>query len=132
MRAGEAVTGEYLAEGAQAPCVMLRRGALKYVHSPVDPDQLYDLAADPLELDNLARDGHPELASLAAEARARWNFDLLHAQVVASQRRRSLVANALATGRPSVWDYVPPDDSRDRYVRGADFWRPFGRARLRP
>ena len=131
-RAGEAVTGEYLAEGAQAPCVMLRRGALKYVHSPVDPDQLYDLAADPLELDNLARDGHPELASLAAEARARWNFDLLHAQVVASQRRRSLVANALATGRPSVWDYVPPDDSRDRYVRGADFWRPFGRARLRP
>ena len=111
---------------------MIRRGPHKFVSSPADPDQLYDLAADPLELDNLARDGHPELASLAAETRARWNFDRLHAQVVASQRRRFLVANALAAGRPAVWDYAPPDDSRDRYVRGADFWRPFGRARLRP
>ena len=131
-RPRESVVGEYLAEGAQAPCVMLRRGALKYIHSPADPDQLYDLSADPLELDNVASGGHPELASLAAEARARWDFDELHAQVVASQRRRFLVADALAAGRPTSWDYAPPDDSRDRYVRGADFWRPFGRARLRP
>ena len=41
------VVGEYLAEGAIAPIVMIRRGRWKFVHSPADPDQLYDLAADP-------------------------------------------------------------------------------------
>ncbi len=50
------VIGEYLAEGAIAPLVMIRRGRYKFVHSPVDPDQLYDLHEDPDELQNLAPD----------------------------------------------------------------------------
>src|SRR5664279_3307636 len=33
--------GEYLAEGALAPIVMIRRGDQKFIHSPGDPDQLY-------------------------------------------------------------------------------------------
>ena len=54
-RAAQAeVVGEYLAEGAIAPIVMIRRGRFKFVHSSADPDQLYDLEADPLELRNLA------------------------------------------------------------------------------
>src|SRR5262249_28127898 len=105
---------------------------LKYVHSPSDPDRLYDLASDPLELHDLAPESHPELPSLAADAQALWDLDRLHGEVVASQRRRRLVARALATGRQTVWDSAPPDDSRDRYVRGPDFWPPFERARLRP
>ena len=48
--------GEYLAEGAIAPIVMIRRGAYKFIHSPVDPDQLFDLNRDPRERDNLADD----------------------------------------------------------------------------
>ena len=48
--------GEYLAEGAIAPMVMIRRGPFKFIHSPPDPDQLYDLAADPGERANLAVD----------------------------------------------------------------------------
>ena len=48
------VIGEYLAEGAIAPIVMIRRGTEKFIHSPVDPDQLYDLGDDPDELVNLA------------------------------------------------------------------------------
>src|SRR5262249_9961103 len=48
------VFGEYLAEGAIAPIVMIRRGRHKFVHSAVDPDQLYDLVADPDERVNLA------------------------------------------------------------------------------
>jgi choline-sulfatase len=126
------VAAEYLAEGAVAPCVMLRRGDLKYVRSASDPDRLYDLARDPLELADLAPRGHHELASLAAEVERRWNLDRLHDEVVASQRRRLVVARALAAGRPTRWDYTPPEDSGERYVRGADFWRPFERARLRP
>ncbi len=126
------VAGEYLAEGTQAPAVMLLRGSLKYVHCPGDPDQLYDLAADALELENLAERGHPELVSFREEVARRWNLAELHEQVVASQQRRLLVAEALRHGHVEPWDYSPPDESRDRYVRGADFWRPFGRARLRP
>ena len=48
------VVGEYLAEGAIAPVVMLRRDGRKFVHCPVDPDQLYDLGTDPDERNNLA------------------------------------------------------------------------------
>ena len=42
------------AEGAIAPIVMLRRGRFKFIHTPADPDQLYDVTADPLERKNLA------------------------------------------------------------------------------
>ena len=49
------VIGEYLAEGAIAPLVMIKRGRYKFVHSPVDPDQLYDLPEDPDELRILRR-----------------------------------------------------------------------------
>jgi choline-sulfatase len=125
------VAAEYLAEGTYAPCVMLRRGPLKFVHCPGDPDQLYDLERDPDELVNLAEDETDAVAELAAEVRRRWDLEALREQVLASQERRRLVARALAEGKPPVWDYSPPDDSRDRYVRGEDFWAPFGQARLR-
>ncbi len=125
------VFSEYLAEGAYSPCVMLRRGALKYVHCRDDPDQLYDLERDHDEFVNLAPD-RPELAAeLGAEVHRRWDLEALRTQVIASQERRRIVARALSEGERTAWDYVPPDDSRVRYVRGADFWAPFGRARLR-
>src|SRR6185369_8267304 len=46
--------GEYCGEGALAPLMMIRRGPWKFVHTLGDPDQLYDLTADPLERANLA------------------------------------------------------------------------------
>ncbi len=46
--------GEYLAEGAIAPLVMIRRGEFKFIHSAPDPDQLFDLKRDPGERENLA------------------------------------------------------------------------------
>ncbi len=127
----ETVASEYLAEGTYSPCVMLRRGALKYVHCPDDPDQLYDLESDPDELVNLAEDREDVVAELAAEVKLRWDLAALREQVIASQQRRLVVARAFAVGEATAWDYVPPDDSRDRYVRGEDFWAPFGQARLR-
>ena len=51
-----------------APIVMLRRGSWKLVHSPADPDQLYDLATDPLERHNRVAD--PEAADVLADLRA--------------------------------------------------------------
>ena len=51
-----------------APMVMIRRGAYKFIHSPVDPDQLFDLSHDPGERDNLA--DNPSCAALIADFRA--------------------------------------------------------------
>ena len=82
------VTAEYLAEGAIAPIVMIRRGRHKFVHSPSDPDQLFDLAADPGERANLAED--PAAADLTAEFRrevdARWDLAALDRDVRQSQQ----------------------------------------------
>jgi choline-sulfatase len=122
MRGGESrdeVIGEYLAEGAIAPLVMIRRGRFKFVHSPGDPDQLYDLAADPDELDNLARS--PRRAAQAgeflAEVGKRWNLPELRAAVLESQRRRHLVYRALRAGRFTPWDHQPLKDASKLYVR---------------
>jgi choline-sulfatase len=113
------VIGEYLAEGAIAPLVMVRRGRYKFVHSPVDPDQIYDLADDPDELRNLA--GEPPHAALVQAFRAevvrRWDVDALKSEVIASQRRRHLVYAALREGRYTSWDFQPYRDAARRYVR---------------
>ena len=109
------VAAEYLAEGVDAPAVMLRRGARKYIWCAGDPEQLYDLDADPRELRNLAPDGCEDLR---AEVRRRWDLDALRDAVLRSQDERHLVARALATGRRHRWGWVPP--AEDGFVRGGD------------
>lgn len=111
------VLGEYLGEGAVAPVVMVRRGRFKFIHSPADPDQLYDLGDDPDELRNLAP-GHPLLDRFRAEVAARWDLPRLHVDVLASQRRRRLVAAALRQGALTAWDYQPRRDASHEYIRG--------------
>lgn len=113
------VIGEYLGEGTIAPLVMIRRGVLKYVHSPADPDQLYDLVSDPHERVNLAADPHwaGHVRDLRREVARRWDMDALHQDVVASQSRRRLVDAALRTGRVSPWEYTPPADGSQQYMR---------------
>jgi choline-sulfatase len=114
-----AVAAEYLAEGAIAPIVMLRSGRHKFIHSPADPDQLFDLAADPGELDDLA--AQPAADSLVQSFReqvaARWDLPRLDRRIRLSQRRRLAVAAALSTGVAAPWDYAPAYDASRRYIR---------------
>lgn len=113
------VVGEYAAEGACAPIVMLRRGALKFVHCPADPDQLYDLATDPGERVNLA--GRAEWAATVAEFRnevtQRWDLARFHADVLQDQARRRFVMDALRTGNYAPWEFTPQRDSSNEYMR---------------
>lgn len=113
------VVAEYLAEGAIAPIVMIRRGRHKFIHSPTDPDQLFDLACDPDEQANLADD--PASAGLVEgfrqEIAARWNLETLDREVRQSQQRRLTVRRALGTGVQAPWDFAPPYDASRRYIR---------------
>jgi choline-sulfatase len=111
--------GEYLAEGAVAPLVMIRREGWKFVHSPADPDQLFDIASDPDELHNQA--ANPDHGSLVSsfrvEAARRWDFPALDAAVRDSQHRRRFVDAALTTGSVTPWDFQPFRDASRQYMR---------------
>ena len=112
------VIGEYTAEGARAPAMMIRRGTSKYIQSRGDPDQLYDLKADPLERHNLAADrAHAaQIAALRQECAGRWNMDDISEAVLASQRRRRYLNEVLRAQNVS-WDYQPLLEARNQYIR---------------
>lgn len=113
------VIGEYMGEGTVTPVMMIRRGAYKYVCCAADPDQLYHLEDDPQELNNLAdQASHAELMqSFREEASQRWDIDTIHQDVLESQRRRRLVADALSQGRITPWDHQPWVDASTQYMR---------------
>jgi len=98
---------------------MIRRGRYKYIHCDADPAQLYDLVDDPDELRNLAVE--PDFVEIASrfdiEARVRWDIGALHASVLADQKRRRLVFDALAQGRHTSWDHQPVQDASRRFMR---------------
>jgi choline-sulfatase len=113
------VPGEYLAEGALAPILMIRRGLWKFIWSEPDPPMLFDLERDPDELENLA--AAPRQASTAgefvAEVRRLWDPARLRDDVLKSQRARRLAFDALTTGRHTSWDFQPLRDAARQYAR---------------
>lgn len=113
------VAGEYLGEGAVAPIFLLRRGPLKYVWSEPDGAQLYNLEWDPDELTNLATDAdHADTVSgFDEELHNRWDPAELRDQVVANQRSRRTVDQALRQGRFTPWDFQPTTDAAQQYMR---------------
>lgn len=113
------VIGEYMAEGTIAPVLMIRRDNYKFIYCSTDPAQLYDLDADPKELNNLAQDAAQAglVAALMQEVSARWDMDALHQDVLWSQRRRRLVADALSKGKVTSWDHQPFVDASVQYMR---------------
>jgi choline-sulfatase len=110
---------EYAAEGSQAPLVGLRYGKWKYTRCALDPDQLFDMNADPHEMENLAAvPAHKgTLDQLRAKSEARWNLDQFDADVRQSQARRWVVYEALRQGGYYPWDYQPLQKASERYMR---------------
>ena len=113
------VAGEYLAESVLGPMVMLRRGRWKFVHTASDPDQLFDLESDPLELVNLATDAQQAavVAELRAEVEARWDLDALEQAVRESQQARLRIFRALQEGVGFPWDFQPFRAAANQYTR---------------
>ncbi|MDJ0936280.1 MAG: choline-sulfatase [Kiloniellales bacterium] len=115
----EAVHGEYLGEAAAGPLIMIRRGRHKYVVGIDSPPQLFDLAEDPNELNNLS--GQASVAeiegTLAEEAGRRWELEGLRAEVIANQRRRRFVQAANLSGVHTPWDFQPIFDASESYAR---------------
>jgi choline-sulfatase len=111
--------GEYLAESALGPMVMIRRGPWKFIHTASDPDQLFDVENDPLELVNLAeRSEHEALvAGLRAEVGERWDLDEIDRDVRESQRARLAVFSALQQGAIHPWDFQPVRSAAGQYTR---------------
>ena len=107
---------EYLAEGAIAPMYMLRRGPWKFIHSPIDPDQLYNLVDDPDELRNLAGT-HPLGGMFRAEVEAKFDIPRIHREVLESQQSRHMMFEALKRGNHFPWDFQPLRDASEQYTR---------------
>jgi len=122
---GEALSGPVFAEhidgGTSAPRVCVRDYNMKLTLSRAYPPQLFDLAEDPLELNNLAGSDHPAQAQLTELAESTWPLDTLLDDVIQSQTERKLVDTALSMGREEQWDFVPrPLQQNTNYVRRGD------------
>lgn len=113
---------EFTAEGTVAPCLVLRRGRYKYIYCEPDPGMLFDLDADPNELENLC--GRGEYADIEREMESeilrRWDPPDLKRKVMESQQRRLFLQEVLMTGRHRPWDYQPWRDASQQFLRSGN------------
>ncbi|KAF1941313.1 choline-sulfatase [Clathrospora elynae] len=115
------VFGEYMGEGTVTPTYMIRRHQWKYMYCMADGPQLFNLEDDPQELKDLATSKEARyqkvLATFSAEASKKWDFEKIHNDALRSQRMRQVAWSALQIGRKESWDYQPPYNERDRFIR---------------
>jgi choline-sulfatase len=110
------IFGEYLAEGAIAPMYMLRRGPWKFIHTPPDPDLLFNLLDDPNELKNLAS-SHPLGGHFRHEIERKFDIPRITEEVLRSQQSRLMLFQALQRGAHFPWDFQPLRDASEQYTR---------------
>ena len=113
------VAAEFCAEATESPCLMIRRGAYKYVYCADDPPLLFDLDQDPDERDNLAENPDYEnpLDDFHGEVMGQWHPETLKAEVSDSRRRRAFIFAAHTKGKGPAWDHVVDGDAAGRYQR---------------
>ena len=117
-----AAIAEYTDMGVVAPCRMIRRGRHKLMYAHGEKPLLFDVQADPRELDDLA--GTPGAAeherALLGELLAGWDPDQQLAAVLADQKRRLFIkAAAAASGNLPDWSYQAERDDAKRFVRAS-------------
>ena len=92
---------------------------MKYIVCALDPDQMFDLAADPYEQVNLA--DAPRWAETARKMRRKieekWSLSAFDDAVRHSQSRRLIVYQALRNGSYFPRDYQPLQQASERYMR---------------
>jgi choline-sulfatase len=114
LRPGAPVFSEYHVEKVRAPCFMVRAGNRKYVYVHGHGEQLFDLADDPGEWHDLAKDTDAkEYRDLILE---RFDPDTIARHGAESVRRRDLIARAMAKTN-TRWDWQPFFDATKQYVR---------------
>ena len=113
------ILSENLAEGATTPLLMIKQGSLKYIHSAVDPHQLFDLENDPNEQTNQFTnpDYQDALQPLVKKVQQQWDVGSLNQQIVLSQKRRLFLRDTLQKGVFTDWDYVPVDQQEKHSLR---------------
>lgn len=116
----DTVFSEMTCEGVVEPVMMVKHGPYKYIYSARVPPLLYDLDADPHELNN--RSGDRSYADIEARLRglgdATWgDLEALRGKIVESQKARLLVREALEKGRVFSWDDNTHTMTGDRYLR---------------
>ena len=116
------VVCEYTDMGVIAPGRMIRKGPYKLIYTHGYPNQLYDLERDRNELTNLSGSAHVKdiEETLLAKLLHGWDPDDAHRRVLASQRRRLLVEEAMNRSKPVPdWSYQATVDDKKRFVRAS-------------
>ncbi|MBG6164300.1 choline-sulfatase [Labrenzia sp. EL_195] len=114
------VYAEYLAEATPAPIFMIRRQNHKFISSSHDGIMLFDLAADPDELTNLATSEvhQPLVEAFCEEVRTKWNETELVDAILLSQKRRALVRDAMNRGQKHLWNHGEKETDSVLWYRG--------------
>ncbi len=104
-REGLAIS-DFLADGSWSACRMVRVDNLKYNYYHGAPDELFDLAVDPAELNDLSSDPRyaKSLQNLRARAMTGYDPEEVTARVLLSQKKRGLIRAGYAFDRSGPWE----------------------------
>ena len=114
----EPIFSESHGEGVLWPCFMIRRGAFKYTYIHQKDEQLFNVAEDRQESQDLA--ALPQFAELKATLKARilerFNPEQVLRHLHDSNDDRRVIRSAMRKAG-QTWDYTPQVDESHRFVR---------------
>jgi choline-sulfatase len=113
------VYAEYTADGAIAPCFMVREDNVKMIWSAEDGTQLFDLTDDPHEQRNLCdeADFQKVKSHLLDRIHSNWDPARTKERILESQQSRLIFSRAYGSRGAPSWDFEPRTDVSRRFVR---------------